>query len=115
MTQGQFQIGGMSWGPWVNDPFYTLNAFRDAKEPINFPKWENARYQEILHLIEREIDLDQRKHYYLQAEELLLDEMPVIPLCLIEASALKKRNFHIQCFSSLIDFKWGYFEKQKKL
>jgi oligopeptide transport system substrate-binding protein len=41
MTQGDFQVGGMTWEPWVNDPIYTLNAFRDASEPINFPKWES--------------------------------------------------------------------------
>lgn len=109
MTQGDFQVGGMSWESWINDPIYTLNAFRDANEPINFPKWENKQYQEIMHLAEREIDLMKRKFYYLQAEKLLLDEMPVMPIFLVEAAAAKKRNFQIHYSSSLINFKWGYF------
>jgi oligopeptide transport system substrate-binding protein len=109
MTQGDFQVGGMTWEPWVNDPAYTLNAFRDANEPINFPKWENKQYQEMMHLAEREIDLANRRSYYLQAENLLLDEMPVMPAFLVEASALKKRNFHIRYSSLPINFKWGYF------
>ena len=109
MTQGDFQVGGMTWESWINDPIYTLNAFRDAKEPINFPKWENKHYQEIMHLAETEIDLVNRRFYYLQAEKLLLDEMPVMPLFLVEAPALKKRNFRIRYLSPLINFKWGYF------
>ncbi|MGH2612952.1 MAG: peptide ABC transporter substrate-binding protein, partial [Rhabdochlamydiaceae bacterium] len=72
MTQGDFQVGSMTWESWINDPIYTLNAFRDANEPINFPKWENKHYQEIMHLAEREIDFEKRRSYYLQAEELLL-------------------------------------------
>lgn len=109
MTQGDFQLGGITWESWINDPIYTLNAFRDANEPINFPKWENKQYQEIMHLAETEIDLASRRSYYLQAEKLLLDEMPVMPIFLVEAPALKKRNFQIQYSSPLINFKWGYF------
>jgi oligopeptide transport system substrate-binding protein len=109
MTQGDFQIGGMTWEPWINDAIYTLNAFRDAHEPINFPKWEYPQYQQILQLAERESDMDKRKSYYLQAEQMLLDEMPVMPLFLVKAPALKKRNFHIHHCSPLINFKWGYF------
>lgn len=109
MTQGDFRVGGMTWESWINDPIYTLNAFRDANEPINFPKWENKQYQAIMHLAEREIDLVKRRSYYLQAETLLLDEMPVMPVYLVEAPGLKKKNFHIRYSSPLINFKWGYF------
>jgi ABC-type oligopeptide transport system substrate-binding subunit len=62
-----------------------------------------------MHLAEREVDPFKRHSYYLQAEKLLLDEMPVMPVFLVEAPALKKRNFHIQHSSPLINFKWGYF------
>jgi oligopeptide transport system substrate-binding protein len=109
MTQGDFQVGGMTWESWINDPIYTLNAFRDANEPINFPKWENKQYQKIMHLAEREIDLVNRRSFYLEAEKLLLDEMPVVPISLVEAPALKKKNFNIKHSSPLINFKWGYF------
>lgn len=109
ITEGDFQIGGMNWQPWINDPIYTLNAFRDINELINFPKWQNQQYQKIMQLAEREINDQKRQLYYLNAEKILLDEMPVAPIYLVEASALKKKNFHIQCSSSLMNFKWGYF------
>lgn len=109
MTNGDFQVGGMTWSSWINDPIYTLNAFRNANEPINFPKWENKEYQEIMKLAERETDPAKRKSYYLQAEKILLEEMPVAPIYQTEAPAFKKKNFHVQHFSPLINFKWSYF------
>ncbi len=62
-----------------------------------------------MHLAERETDPQKRQIYYLEAEQILLDEMPVAPIFLAKADALKKKNFHIHCSSSLINFKWGYF------
>lgn len=105
MTEGAFQVGGMSWESWIDDPIYTLNAFRDVIEPINFPKWENKTYQEVMQRAEREINLHTRKEYYLKAEQILLEEMPVIPLFLIEPTALKKKNLS----THYMDFKWGHF------
>ncbi|MGH2612352.1 MAG: hypothetical protein ACRDFB_04815, partial [Rhabdochlamydiaceae bacterium] len=109
ITAGDFHVGGMTWEPWINDPIYTLNAFRDVKEPINFPKWENKQYQGIMHLAEKEINRQKRKSYYLQAEKILLDEMPVMPVFLVKAPAFKKKNFRLQYASPFINFKWGYF------
>ncbi|MGE5196003.1 MAG: peptide ABC transporter substrate-binding protein, partial [Anaerolineae bacterium] len=110
IIEGNFQIGCITWHPWVNDPMYTLDSFRYAKEPINFPKWEHPRYKEILCLVERETNLQKRQSYYLQAEEFLIDEMPVIPLFSSPAQALKKKKLCIHRYScNLINFKWAYF------
>jgi len=109
MTQGDFQLGGFSWASWINDPTYTFNVFRDPDEPINLPKWKNRQYQDILCLAEKEIESIHRKPYYLEAEKLLLEEMPVIPIFSLKGSALKKKNFRIDHSSPLVNFKWGYF------
>ncbi|MBI3212097.1 MAG: peptide ABC transporter substrate-binding protein [Simkania negevensis] len=94
----------------VNDPMYTLNAFKEAKEPMNLAKWENGKYQEILHLAERELDSQKRERYYLEAETILLDEVPVSPISSTTSPALKKRKLRIKSLSVLVNFKWAYFE-----
>ena len=109
MTEGDFLVGGMGWQPWVNDPMYTLNSFKQAKDPINFAKWEDIHYQQILDLAEREINSKIRKSYFLQAEEILLEEMPVIPVFYMVSQALKKKNLMIPHTSSLMNFKWAHF------
>lgn len=110
MTEGDYQIGCMVWDSWMNDPLYTLNAFRDAKEPVNFSKWENKKYQQILYQAERELDFQKRQEYYFQAEEFLIDEMPATPIFLNPWEGFKKKNIKIKPVSSLINFKWAYFD-----
>jgi oligopeptide transport system substrate-binding protein len=108
MTKGNFQIGMMGWQPWINDPMYTLHAFKNAKEPINFSQWEDQRYQEILELAEKETCTKLREAYYLQAEALLLEEMPVIPLYFIAPHSLKKKNLCISHPTVRMNFKWAH-------
>lgn len=108
MTKGNFQIGMMGWQPCINDPLYTLHAFKNANESINFSKWEDQRYQEILDLAAKEPCTKLREAYYLQAEELLLEEMPVIPLYFIAPHSLKKKNFCISHPTVRMNFKWAH-------
>jgi ABC-type oligopeptide transport system substrate-binding subunit len=100
-------MGNMAWEASVNDPIYTLNAFRNGSDHINFSNGEHKRYQHILSLAEREVDLQKRWLYYLNAEKILMKERPVIPIHLIAPKALKKKSFSI--LSPISSFKWGYF------
>jgi oligopeptide transport system substrate-binding protein len=109
MTEGNFQIGMMGWQPWINDPMYTFHAFKNGKELINFSKWEDEKYQRILDLAGKEASLKLKEAHYLQAEELLLEEMPVIPIFFIAPHALKKKNLCIPHVSPLMNFKWAHF------
>ena len=80
MTHGDFQIGGMNWESWINDPVYTLNVFRYASEKVNFAKWENEEYKRVLDVVEKEINSEKRAQLYQEAEKILLHDMPVIPI-----------------------------------
>jgi len=60
LIKGDFQMGNMAWEASVNDPIYTLNAFRNGSDHINFSNGEHKRYQHILSLAEREVDLQKR-------------------------------------------------------
>ncbi|HVX00660.1 MAG TPA: peptide ABC transporter substrate-binding protein, partial [Candidatus Babeliaceae bacterium] len=110
ITEGDYFVGGINWQAWANDPLYTLSAFREALDPMNFPKWENNKFQEILHLAEKEIDLPTRQKYYRQAEEILLEEMPIAPLIVYPSQALKKKDLILHSPSYLLDLKWAYFK-----
>ena len=95
MTTGDFQLGMMNWISWIDDPFYTLNAFRDAKTEINVSKWEHPDFQKLLKLGEQELDLFKRSMYFLEAEKILCQEMPVIPLYYQPSEALIQKKLHI--------------------
>lgn len=106
MTHGDYQIGGINWKSWTTDPSYTLNAFRYASEKLNFAKWENADYQRFLDAADQEIVLHKRLEYLRLAEEILLREMPVIPIC-YEAEKFKRKkrlNVTVNFFTGDVDF-----------
>lgn len=52
------------------------------KADTNHSKWENKAYQIYFSLAKQSIDEEQRNNYLRQAEEILMDHLPVIPICL---------------------------------
>lgn len=95
MSSGDFQIGLVHWTSLVDDPIYTLNVFKDKDVEINFAKWEHPKFQQLLDLGQQEVNLFQRSFYLLQAEELLSQEMPVIPIFFQPCQALVKEDLNI--------------------
>ena len=95
MTEGDFQIGLMHWTSWTDDPLYTLNTFKSAKENVNFAKWEHPRFQRLLDLSEQEVNFLQRSAYLLEAEEIISQEIPIIPLYYQPSQALANKDFRL--------------------
>jgi oligopeptide transport system substrate-binding protein len=95
MIQGNYQIGLMNWASAVDDPLYCLNVFKTAKEDINLAKWENSNFQRFVNLSEQEINLFKRSSYLLNAEKILIKEMPAIPLYYPSHQALVSKNLNI--------------------
>jgi oligopeptide transport system substrate-binding protein len=95
MAQGHFQMGLIQWVTWVDDPIYTLNAFRFASEDTNFPKWEHPDFQQLLHQCDQETNPAKRMAYFAAAEDLLCQEAPIIPLFYQPFQALMKNSLHV--------------------
>ncbi len=108
MYRGDYQISGMGWEPLVNDPIYTLDAFKNAKEKVNFSKWEHPDYQALLDAANEECDLKKRDEYLLQAEKILIDQLPVIPLYYEVGKFMKKENLYVPGIGWQMDFKHAY-------
>jgi len=96
LTEGNFQLGLMHWNSWIDDLIYTtFNAFKFAKQELNFSKWENASFQEYINLSENETNPFQRSFYLKKAEEILSEETPIIPLFYQPYQALIKKDLNI--------------------
>ncbi len=104
MTRGDYQIGSMTWQALINDPLYTLNAFRYRDELINYPKWENPHYQTLLDRAQREKDPEKRNSYFSQAEALLIQELPLVPIYYEPEKFIKRNNLEIPLSTAPIDF-----------
>lgn len=108
MKQGEFHIGGMLWRSLINDPIYLLNTFRYSAEQMNLSRWENSEYKKILELADWELDLKQRALYLKQAHEILIREIPVLPIYYHDFRALVKNYIIPPAISpfGILDIKW---------
>lgn len=97
LTEGSFQMGLMHWTSNVDDPIYTLSSFKSATQDVNFAKWENPEFKRLLDLTEQEINPFQRSSNLKKAEEILAQEMPIIPLYYQPFQALVKKELTVFC------------------
>lgn len=113
LGEKNYQIGGCIWFSVFNDPVYTLDFFKDKSHRYNAAQWENKFYTQLLDLAEREPDPMIRLEHLKQAELLILDEMPIIPLYVVHAKHLKTPRVQSLFVSDLgqVDFKWAYVEE----
>jgi oligopeptide transport system substrate-binding protein len=113
LAKGDFLIGEIGWNSWLRDPIYMLDTFRKRSFATNMSRWEDERYKEYLDKSDHEIDPFKRKQYLQQAEELLMEEMPVIPLCFNTLSFMKNPKLKDVYVSPLkeVDFRYAYFEQ----
>ena len=82
---GDFQISRAGWIGDYEDP----NTFLDTLRPNrgnNKTGWENAEYDALLKIANETIDVTKRYDYLMQAERLLISEMPIIPITPMFAS-----------------------------
>jgi len=87
------------------------------EESINYPKWENKTYQTLFDKGQQEKDLNRRLTYFSQAEELLVQEVPVIPIARVLYGALQKNHL---CFNTRASFrswdlKWASIKKKENI
>ncbi len=107
LVTGEYQIGMVVWRASINDPTYTLNVFEFRTNKINFAKWEHPRFQELLAMAKKEVVQERRLQLFKQAEMVLVEECPVIPINTVTYTSMYKKRLK-NAFSSVtgnIDFK----------
>lgn len=110
LINGDFMLGLIHWHSWIDDPIYTLNAFKCANEGINYAKWEDVEFKHILDCSEKTSNLFRRSSYLLHAEKILCREMPVIPLFYQPSQIMIQRELQASCtpddaFNFIMNFK----------
>lgn len=79
-SQGNFDLIRFQWGADFNDPINFLEMFRDKTGGNNHPNWENPAFKQLIDKSYQEPDLAKRKELLLQAETILMEEMPLAPI-----------------------------------
>ncbi|HSX37399.1 MAG TPA: peptide ABC transporter substrate-binding protein [Chlamydiales bacterium] len=111
ISNGEYQIAAGSWTADFDDPINFLEVFKYKEGGANNTGWENQKYIDLLNRsyiceIEKE-----RSELLKKAEEILMEEMPIIPIFHFSLNFIKNPQFAEVSLSPLgqIDLRSAYF------
>ena len=90
-AQGNFQIACTRWAPDYADPTTFLNVLSSTNSN-NYGKWENAQFNSLLKQAQTETDVNKRWNELLEAEKVMMEDMPNIPVVETGTAALQAKN-----------------------
>lgn len=101
-------IATVNWYSTISDPIYTFYSFFAQGECVNFPKWHNLQYQKLFLLANR--STSNREKYFAKMEEILLDEVPIIPIAYKKSLFIKQKNLTVPPLlaNGFIDLKFSH-------
>lgn len=114
-----YEIGRMGWVADFNDPISYLECFKYA-DPIrggnNDTGWQDPRYIALLDQASQTADEVSRKEFLAEAEKLLVEASPIIPLFHYTVNWMQSPQLSRVCVTGLgqTDFKWAIFSPEKK-
>jgi peptide/nickel transport system substrate-binding protein len=116
LMAGKHELGLAGWNSDNSDPDNFLYSLLDPDNISalgnNLSRWRNDRFHELLLAGQRESDEAMRLAIYKEAQQIVLDEMPVVPLAhtnlrAAHANRLKGYSLHP---TGLIRLRGAYFE-----
>jgi oligopeptide transport system substrate-binding protein len=112
LHSGNYQIGRLGWLADFNDSINFLELYRDKEGGNNDTNWENPEYKKLLIDSSKETDPKKREQMLKDAEEIIMDELPIAPIYFYTNPWLQDENFKGAVLSGLgdVQFKWAYFE-----
>lgn len=112
MEKQDYEIARAAWVGEFSDPIAFLIIFNtNSPDGNNQTGWSHSHYTHLLEKSHEELDPFKRSELLLEAEELLIEHMPIIPIYYIEGLCVKSPHLNDVVITSCgsIDFKWAYF------
>ncbi|WP_062762780.1 peptide ABC transporter substrate-binding protein [Falsirhodobacter sp. alg1] len=88
---GQFDVARAGWIGDYDDPQNFLMLYT-SDTPFNYPRWKNPDYDALMAKAAATTDLTERANVLSDAEKLLLDQQPIIPILSYSSRALVASN-----------------------
>ncbi len=112
MHEGNYQVGRLGWSGDFNDPINFLELFKEKDGGNNDTRWENPKFKELLNQSATESDPEKRKAILREAEQIMMDEMPIMPIYFYTHTWVKNDKVKgiFQDGLGAIDWKWASIE-----
>ncbi len=108
----QFSIARMGGLAGFNDPMTFFELYKYPSSSDNYTQWNHPRFTELLCASDLATTPQERTHILSQAEQILIEEMPLIPIYFYTAAYLKSKALKGVRIDALgqADFKFAYLE-----
>lgn len=116
LASGDYEIASSSWIADYNDPSNFLNVFKFRDDSTNNTGWENPLYIALLNQSDLCKEKEERIGLLRRAENILMDEMPIIPICHYAMNSLERPGIEGIALSPMgyLDFRGVHIERQAK-
>ncbi len=110
LSQKEYQVANGSWTADFNDPITFLEVFKYKQASTNNTNWENSKYIDLLNQSALCRDSEERKQILRAAEQVLIDQMPIIPIFHFAMNYLQKEGLEDIALSPIgqVDFRWAH-------
>ncbi len=79
LGEGNYEISGSFEAPFYNDPLELMQKFV-TRGPNNFPQWTNPAFIDTIAQARHETDPHKRQELLANAEQIMMEEVPFIPV-----------------------------------
>ncbi|MBX7067008.1 MAG: peptide ABC transporter substrate-binding protein [Parachlamydiales bacterium] len=114
VSNKEFQLAAGSWTADFSDPINFLEVFKYKDKSTNNTNWESSKFVDLLNQSELCKDMKERTGILREAEQVLMDQMPIIPVFHFALNYLKRPDLEEVALSPLgkIDFRWAHFSEK---
>ncbi|MEL7563907.1 MAG: peptide ABC transporter substrate-binding protein [Dehalobacterium sp.] len=111
---GDYEIGRAGWTPDYNDAMTYLDIWVDSDLTMYYTGWSNPTYDRLIKEAKTGLDTAARSKALHEAEAILIDEMPIMPIFFYTNQNLYKpwvKGVLVPTMGSYQEFRWAYIEK----
>ncbi len=111
LGRGQFEVSAAFEAAYYHDPMEILEKLGDIN-PSNFSQWVHNGYRQLISQAREESDSERRFQLLGKAEEILLKETPLIPICADQFLFTHPSGLKGYSFDSVgaVDFSYASFK-----
>jgi oligopeptide transport system substrate-binding protein len=94
LRAGDFEVADAGWVADYNDPQNFLFLLQSSSGQMNYGKYSNPKYDQLMDEAARTLDLAKRAELLRHAEAIELEEQPLIPVLFNVSRSLVSRRLH---------------------
>ena len=105
---GDYQIMNIALHVWFYDPSSNLDIFKFKQTSLNGTGWSDPEYTRLLDLAAESLDPTKRNECFRRAEECIMRQLPVIPICSQPSKYMKSSRLDGETVSpvGIVELKW---------